>query len=168
MVWARERWLLLAVGLVGAMLAATAVLLLRGPAQSQAAPPAGPIVVDPLSTVDSPHPTVAPTGSPTTTKTTTSLAASTTTAPTTTSVAAPTTTPPTTSSQRTVPDVMYYADSVAIAEIRRADLVPQLNYVTTQNQCYVIDQSPAGGATLAAGQNVYLTVATNLGPCEVT
>jgi len=63
---------------------------------------------------------------------------------------------------------MNYAEKPAVDAIRAAGLNPIIGRQETLNQCYVIQESPQGDTQAVVGQNVYITVATNTGPCEVT
>lgn len=78
----------------------------------------------------------------------------------------PTTTSPGEPALRAVPYLYGYSDNVAVAEIRAAGLEPHVDYETTDNQCYVIRQTPAGDTMVPAGTAVFIVVATNRGYCE--
>jgi len=179
----REWWVLLAIAVAGALVAGTLGLVLRHPGRRVTGPPAAPVAVD--STVESGHPSASAAGSatvpPTTIPPVTTRPAAGQPAPVTTTStgagtgpvggAGPTTTatpPPPPPQMVTVPDVMYYAEAPAVDAIRSAGLTPQVDYQQTQNQCYVIWESPPGNTQAVVGQTVYITVATNTGPCEVT
>jgi len=166
----RERWALVAIGVVGAVLAAAVVLFVRAPATPSAVGPTPTSTVDivvahdvtnPPAPAASIGPSIGPSTGPTKGLPTTGPAPATS-DPTTASIP-PTT--PTSSGPVVVPDVMYLKEQTARTLLTSAGLVPDITYLNNGAYCGVVGQDPPGDTTVPAGTVVHLTAVRPSSSC---
>jgi serine/threonine-protein kinase len=67
---------------------------------------------------------------------------------------------------RTVPGMYGGREVEVVAELKRLGLIGTITYRATPDQCYAIEQSPAGGTVVAAGSAVDVVIATATDQCK--
>ncbi|BCJ73489.1 hypothetical protein CS0771_30330 [Catellatospora sp. IY07-71] len=67
---------------------------------------------------------------------------------------------------RTVPGMYGWREVEVVAELKRLGLIGTITYRATPDQCYAIEQSPAGGTVVAAGSTVDVVIATATDQCK--
>ncbi|MBB5867591.1 serine/threonine-protein kinase [Allocatelliglobosispora scoriae] len=81
--------------------------------------------------------------------------------------ASPTAEPSPLPAKRMVPGMYGWREVEVRAEMKRLELVARIEYRSTFDKCYVIDQSPPGGTVVPAGSTVDVVIATATGICIV-
>lgn len=67
---------------------------------------------------------------------------------------------------RTVPGMYGWREVEVVAELKRLGLIGTITYRATPDQCYAIEQTPAGGTVVAAGSTVDVVIATATDQCK--